>query len=83
MPRAVRNFWVQGYTNNNRSGDKPIKATGPTGPYGEMKIEVLMRENGVISDTKLVIQCREHNGKLTVTASFTGKPESIEHSTES
>lgn len=82
MPR--RNFWLQGYVLEGWDGSKerPIKATGPNGQGGEMRLEVLMKEEGAVSDTRLIVQCREHNGKLTVTASFSGKPECIEFSTD-
>jgi hypothetical protein len=52
MPRNVRNFWVE----VSVDGKQEKVATGPRNKEGGIYITVLMRENGDISDKKLIIE---------------------------
>lgn len=63
MPRNVRNFWLS----LSVDGRKERVETGPVRADGGFSLKILIRENGRISDTYLLITgTAREDGKLTV-----------------
>lgn len=76
MPRNVRNFWL----NLCVSGRKSNVETGPRSASGGFDLEILMRENGSISDERIVIQGRvvpDSDGQLIEIVGETNKGERL------
>jgi hypothetical protein len=64
MPRNVRNFWIQ----LDVDGRKERIATGPRNKDGGFEMQILMREDGCISDKRVEIRgyVAHDTGKLVL-----------------
>ena len=63
QPKNVRPFWATVTVDG-----KKVSTTGPKAREGELDIEILIREDGKVSDQRLVITGRHHGGELVLTA---------------
>lgn len=62
MPRNVRNFWIEG----TREDGKDVKGWGPIGSENGFTLTVLMREEGSISEKKVVLKGYSDGTTLTL-----------------